>query len=171
MGWLDLGSKMKLNKFFYIEKNKVAPCGSDGKDSTCNQKTRVWSLEKGMTTHSSILTWKIPRTEEPGGKLITWITALSNSIKLWAMQCRATQDRWIMVESSDKTWSTGEGMTNHFSILALRTPRTVWKGKKTWICLWGSKNLWIFDLEALGAGQHLVLVHMGWNPYIAIILM
>ena len=27
--------------------------------------------------------------------------------------------------SSDKTWSTGEGMGNHFSILALRTPRTV----------------------------------------------
>ena len=25
------------------------------------------------------------------------------------MQCRATQDRWIMVESSDKLWSTGEG--------------------------------------------------------------
>ena len=24
-------------------------------------------LEKGMTTHSSILTWEIPRTEEPGG--------------------------------------------------------------------------------------------------------
>ena len=23
--------------------------------------------------------------------------------------CRATQDRWVMVESSDKTWSTGEG--------------------------------------------------------------
>ena len=25
------------------------------------------------------------------------------------MPCRATQDGWIMVESSDKTWSTGEG--------------------------------------------------------------
>ena len=24
-------------------------------------------LEKGMATHSSILDWKIPRTEEPGG--------------------------------------------------------------------------------------------------------
>ena len=24
-------------------------------------------LEKEMTTHSSILAWKIPRTEEPGG--------------------------------------------------------------------------------------------------------
>ena len=25
------------------------------------------SLEKGMPTHSSILAWRIPRTEEPGG--------------------------------------------------------------------------------------------------------
>ena len=24
-------------------------------------------LEEGMTTHSSILTWRIPRTEEHGG--------------------------------------------------------------------------------------------------------
>ena len=25
------------------------------------------------------------------------------------MPCRATQGGWVMVESSDKTWSTGEG--------------------------------------------------------------
>ena len=25
------------------------------------------------------------------------------------MPCRATQDGWVMVESFDKTWSTGEG--------------------------------------------------------------
>ena len=25
------------------------------------------------------------------------------------MPCRATQDRWVIVESSDKMWSTGEG--------------------------------------------------------------
>ena len=37
------------------------------------QKTWVRSvgqedpLEKGMATHSSILAWRIPRTEEPGG--------------------------------------------------------------------------------------------------------
>ena len=42
-------------------------------------------------------------------KLITWITALSNSMKLWAMLCRATQDQHVTVESSDKMWSTGEG--------------------------------------------------------------
>ena len=37
------------------------------------QETRVWSLgwevplEKGMATHSSILAWRIPQTDEPGG--------------------------------------------------------------------------------------------------------
>ena len=36
------------------------------------QETQVWSLgqedslEKGMATHSNILAWRIPRTEEPG---------------------------------------------------------------------------------------------------------
>ena len=38
-------------------------------------------LEKGMVTHSSILAWRIPRTEEPGGLQSTdsqsW-TQLSN---------------------------------------------------------------------------------------------
>ena len=64
-------------------------------------------------------------------KLITQITALSNSMKLWPMPCRATQDRRIMVESSDKMWPTGKGNGNfHFHILALRTLWTVWKGKK-----------------------------------------
>ena len=33
----------------------------------------------------------------------------SISMKLWAMPCRATQDGWVMVESSHKTWSTGDG--------------------------------------------------------------
>ena len=37
------------------------------------QENQVWSLgwedplEKGMATHSSILSWRIPWTEEPGG--------------------------------------------------------------------------------------------------------
>ena len=47
--------------------------GSDGKESPCIRETRVPSLgqedplEKGMATHSSILAWKIPWREEPGG--------------------------------------------------------------------------------------------------------
>ena len=48
------------------------PSGSAGKKSACNRETWIrslgWedSLEKGMATHSSILAWRIPRTEEPG---------------------------------------------------------------------------------------------------------
>ena len=30
-------------------------------------------------------------------------------MKLRAMPCSATQDRWVMMESSDETWSTVEG--------------------------------------------------------------
>ena len=41
--------------------------------------------------------------------MITWITVPCNSMKLWAIHCRATQDGQVMVESSDKTWSAGEG--------------------------------------------------------------
>ena len=47
--------------------------GSDGKESACNAgdpgSIPVWEgpLEKEMATHSSILAWKIPWTEEPGG--------------------------------------------------------------------------------------------------------
>ena len=41
------------------------------------QETQVRSLgrkdplEKGMVTHSNILAWRIPRTEEPGGLPVT----------------------------------------------------------------------------------------------------
>ena len=46
--------------------------GSDDKASAAMQETWLWSLggevplEKGMATHSSILAWRIPWTEEPG---------------------------------------------------------------------------------------------------------
>ena len=50
------------------------PGGSDGKESACNEaETWVQSLgredplEQEMATYSSILAWKIPRKEEPGG--------------------------------------------------------------------------------------------------------
>ena len=60
----------------------------------------------------------------------TWTTALSNSVKLGAMPYRATQDGRVMVESLTKHGPLEKGMANHFSVLALRTPWTVWKGEK-----------------------------------------
>ena len=43
-------------------------------------------------------------------------------MKLWAMSCRATQDRRVMVESSDKTWSTGEGNGKPLQYSCLENP-------------------------------------------------
>ena len=49
--------------------------GLSGKESTCQSMQEAWAwslgqenpLEKEMATYSSILAWKIPWTEEPGG--------------------------------------------------------------------------------------------------------
>ena len=38
------------------------------------------------------------------------------------MTCRATQDRQIMVETSDKTWSTGEGNSKPLQYSCLENP-------------------------------------------------
>ena len=43
------------------------------KNPPTNEETQVWSLdwknplEKGMTTYSRILAWKVPWTEDPDG--------------------------------------------------------------------------------------------------------
>ena len=50
---------------------KGFPGGLDGKPAM--QESQVQSLgwedplEKGIATHSSIIAWRIPQTEEPGG--------------------------------------------------------------------------------------------------------
>ena len=51
------------------------PSGSVGKESAVQEMQEMWvqslnqedPLEEGMATHSTILAWKIPRTEESGG--------------------------------------------------------------------------------------------------------
>ena len=62
--------------FVYIYTYKCFPGGSAVKNLLVMQEMQetrvlplVWEdpLEKGMTTHSSILAWRIPWTEEPGG--------------------------------------------------------------------------------------------------------
>ena len=63
-------------------------------------------------------------------KLITRNTALSNSMKLWTTPCRATHDGWVMVESSDKTWSTGEGNGKALQCSCLENPMNSMKMQK-----------------------------------------
>ena len=58
----------------FISSNKWGfPGGSDSKESACNAgdlgliPSQEDPLEKGMVTHFSILAWRIPLTDEPGG--------------------------------------------------------------------------------------------------------
>ena len=46
------------------------------------------------------------------------------------MPCRATQDRQVMVESSDKTWSTGEGNGKLLQYSFLENPMNSMKREK-----------------------------------------
>ena len=70
------------SKYFYLGGGKnpakwvtYVYGGSDGKESDCNAVdlgsipglVRLPTREKGMTTHYSILAWRIPWTEEPDG--------------------------------------------------------------------------------------------------------
>ena len=57
----------------YSLKYNGFPCGSDGKEFACNVgdpgliPRSGKSLEKRVDTSSSILAWRIPWTQEPGG--------------------------------------------------------------------------------------------------------
>ena len=46
------------------------------------------------------------------------------------MQCRATQDGQVMVESSDKMWSTGEGNGEPLQSSCLENPMNSMKRQK-----------------------------------------
>ena len=46
------------------------------------------------------------------------------------MLCRALQDRQVMVETSDKTWSTGEGNHKPLHYSYLEDPMNIMKRQK-----------------------------------------
>ena len=64
------GFSLYLNKEYFLV---GFPNGSSGKESSANAGEWVWKqgqedpLKKEMANHSSILAWKFPWTEEPGG--------------------------------------------------------------------------------------------------------
>ena len=72
-----------------------------------------------------------------------WTSGSSQFMYCWSLTwrilsiiCRTTQDGWVMVESSDKVWSTGEGNGNDFSILAWEPYEQYGKEKKKKIWHW-----------------------------------
>ena len=90
-----------------------------GKESTCQMW--VWSLgqedtpERGMATHSSILAWRIPWTEEPGGLQFMG----SQRVKYdWA--CMHLHDKYIQANLGGIVGSVPDHC-NKVSILSLKT--------------------------------------------------
>ena len=59
-----------------------------------------------------------------------WQRGLHNSMKLAVMPCMATQDGWVIVKSSDKTWSIGEGNVNPLQYSCLENPMDSMKRQK-----------------------------------------
>ena len=51
-------------------------------------------------------------------------------MKLWVMPCRASQDRRVIVESSDKTWPTGEWNGKLLEYSHLKNPVNTVKRQK-----------------------------------------
>ena len=73
------------------------------------QEMWVWSLgqknpqKEGMATHSSILAWRIPWTEEPGGlqsmglQSRTWLKWLSSSsMNMELLICKVFYDKYFV---------------------------------------------------------------------------
>ena len=62
-----------LSLYMYVYCSMGCPGSSDGKEPTCNMgdlgsiSGLGRSPEESMATHSSILAWRSPWTEEPGG--------------------------------------------------------------------------------------------------------
>ena len=142
------------------------PCGSGGKNLPAMQETWVQSLgwedplEKGMATHSRILAWKIPWTEEPGGlQSMEWQRVGHNWSKLTHMHTFLYSIKlfWRGIEENSRMGKTGEGNGNPLQYPCLENPmdRGAW-----WAAIHGVAELdmteWLhfhFSLSCIGEGN------------------
>ena len=73
--------------------------------------------------------WGIKNVTGKLANLITWTRASSNSMKV-GQQCGATQDRRVMVERSDRMWSSGERNGKPLQYYCLENPMNSMKRQK-----------------------------------------
>ena len=110
------------------------PLSQWGHPTISSSVTPFYSCPQSFPASGSFPVSQPPERKPLYGKLtkmITWITGLCNSVKLWAVLCRAIQDRsWWRVLTEHGPLE--EGMANHSSILVSRTTWIVQKGEKIW---------------------------------------
>ena len=95
----------------------------------------TWSVEKEVATHSSILAWRIPGTEEPGGLQsmgsqrvrYDWVTSLT-----WSNWDLERQLGWCGV------WVGGGGLAE--AVVKTTLEVAAFKGEKWWRLNWGSPS-------------------------------
>ena len=98
---------------------KVRNCG--GKEIALVQGKRNLSKMVGVARgHQRADTLK-PYSQKTSQSNHIRTTALSNSMKP-SHACGATQDGWVMVEKSDRMWSTGEGNGKPLQYSCLENP-------------------------------------------------
>ena len=85
---------------------KVRNCG--GKEIALVQGKRNLSKMVGVARRHQRADTLIPYSQKIRQSNHARTTALSNSIKP-SHACGTTQDGWVLVERSDRAWSTGEG--------------------------------------------------------------
>ena len=99
----------------------AALCWSSHEEIPHAQGKRSPSKKVGVARgHQRADTLK-PYSQETRQSDHTRTTALSNSMKL-SHACGSTQDGWVMVERSDRMWSTGEGNGKPLQYSCLENP-------------------------------------------------
>ena len=106
---------------------RLMPTHRSSQDCCCQCP---WHCSRPLLTHSSASDSQTFTGED---ECTSFYLTLCNSMKLWAMQDSGSPktdgSQWIV---PIKCGPLKKGVTNNFSILALKSPWTVWKGKKTW---------------------------------------
>ena len=126
------------------------------------QETCLWSqnrhpLEKGMATHSSILAWRIPWTEEPGRlQCMGWQRAghdwVTFTFQDWELSVYGLQKREIEVCRVWGMWAVW------FKMPASRGYR--WSPRGGWDCQ-GERPCWKAERDARGGALRSTSI---WSP-------
>ena len=102
------------DKIHYKKKKK--------KNLPARQETQVWSLgwkdpgEEGMATHSSIIAWRIPWTEEPGGLQSTGLQGVGHD---WATNIFTRLPLQSLSQRSEAPVLESHSGSDTFSFLSL----------------------------------------------------
>ena len=119
------------------------PGGTSGKEPTCQctrhemrfpSLSQEDALEEGMATHSSILSWRIPWTEEPGG------------YSPWGRKGSDMTERLTHTHTHTKQWLPRWRSGKESACQCRRCKRrrfNPWVGKITWRRKWQPSSIFL----------------------------